>query len=100
LKIADVCWRLEEDVNVLPARRVRDVGLAIQLLCTIEDGIPGTRKSRTGSGVLCRYLRGVSMRNAPAADDEVEALSCEQLLVIHRVAMADGQRGYVNAEEV
>src|ERR1700683_467719 len=101
LKMADVCWRLEEDVKVLfPAWIVRDLGLATQALCTIDEGILGTRKSRTGSGVLCMYLRGVSWRNARAADEEVEALSCEQLLVIHRAAMVGRQRGDVNAEEL
>jgi len=53
----------------------------------MEEGIPGMRKSKTGSGVLCRYLLGVSWRNARAADEGVEALSCEQLLVILRVAI-------------
>lgn len=66
---------------------IREVGLGNPSLCTTDDGIPGTRKSRTGSGVLCRYFRGVSWRNARAAEDEVDALSCEQLLVIDRVAM-------------
>jgi hypothetical protein len=46
------------------------------------------------------YLRGVSWRNARAADEEGEALSCERLLVIHRVAMVGRQRGDVNAEEL
>jgi hypothetical protein len=37
--------------------------------------------------VLCRALRGVSWRKARAAEEEVEALSCEQLLLIDRAVM-------------
>jgi hypothetical protein len=62
------------------------MALAAQPCCPTEV-IPGMRKSRTGSGVLRRYIRGAaSWRNARAVD-EGAAPSCEQLFVIHRVAM-------------
>lgn len=57
----------------------------------MDDGIPGRRKSSTGSGLRCKYLRGLSWRNARAAEDEAEVLSCKQFLVIHRVAMVVGR---------
>jgi hypothetical protein len=92
LKIAVVCWRLDEDVKLRFATSiVREVGLEVQPLRRMDDGIPGRRKSSTGSGVRCRYLRGLSWRNARAAQDEVEALSCKQFLVIHRVTMVVGK---------
>jgi hypothetical protein len=59
------------------------------LRITVKEAL-GSRKSRTGSGVLCRYLRGARWRNTRAADDEVEALSCKQLLVMHRDAIVVG----------
>ena len=71
--IAVVCCRLAEDVN---ARFVCTWGfLLVQTWRSAETGTLGSRKSRIGSGVLERYLRGVSWRNARAADDEVEDVS-------------------------
>lgn len=50
----------------------------------MDFGMLGVRKS---SGVLERYLRDVTCRNARAADEGVEAVSCEQLRYTVRVAM-------------
>ena len=48
----------------------------------------GRRKSSTGCGGLWRILRCASWRKVRAADDECEVVSCEQLRVIDRDAMA------------
>ncbi len=87
-----VCWRLDEDVKLRFATSMdREVGLGVEPLRRMDDGIPGTRKSSIGSGVRCKHLRGLSWRNARAAEDEAEVLSCKQFLVIHRVAMVVGR---------
>jgi hypothetical protein len=100
LNMAAVCWRLEDDVNVLLAPlRGRDEDLPTQPLRITVNETQGSKKSRTGSGVLCRCLRGARWRNARAADDEVAALRCEQLLVIHRAAMVVRRR-YVQTAEM
>jgi hypothetical protein len=71
--MAVVCCRLAEDVN---ARFVCiwDL-LLVQIWRSAETGTLGSKKSRIGSGVLERYLRCVSWRDARAADDEVEDVS-------------------------
>lgn len=52
----------------------------------------GSRKSSTGCGVVWRYLLGATWRNARAAEDGFECISCEQLLLKRRVAICPCDR--------
>ena len=86
LTIAVVCCRLLEDVKLLLScvLALKVACSTIQLCRRVVEGTLGSKKSRD---ILCRYLRGASCRKARAADVEFDEASCEQLLVIHRVAM-------------
>ena len=89
LKMAVVWRRLVEVVNLRFAGASCRIFASIfpQPWCKADTGMLGSRKSKTGMVLLCRYLRGVSWRNARAADDGADVFSCEQPFVMHLDAM-------------
>jgi hypothetical protein len=76
---------MEDDVKVRFDLVFENTGLVALLSCNGVGGTFGSRKS--SGGVVCKYLLGASCRKARAAEEGLECVSCEQLLLIHRVAM-------------